>query len=66
MMSINDAAPEYAELYGRRAPALGAPQDDQEDAEEGAGVKDVLYALMSEGDKLPRPRRRFAASGPAR
>ena len=52
MMSINEAVQEYAELYGRHAPALGAPQDEPDDEEEGAGVRDVLYELMSEGDKL--------------
>ena len=52
MMSINEAVQEYAELYGRHAPALGAPQDEQDEEEEGAGVRDVLYELMSEGDKL--------------
>ena len=53
MMSINEAVQRSTrELYGRHAPALGAPQDEQDDEEEGAGVRDVLYELMSEGDKL--------------
>ena len=52
MMSINEAVQKYAEMYERHAPALGAPQDEQDDEEEGAGVKDVLYELMSEGDRL--------------
>ena len=69
MMSINEAVQEYAELYGRHAPTLGAPQDDQEDEEEeGGDVKDVLYELMSEGDKLEEltkmvGRLRFAVEG---
>ena len=67
-MSINDAVQEYAELYTRHAPALGAPQDDQEDEEEGADIKDVLYELMSEGDRLEEltkmvGRLRFAVEG---
>ena len=67
MMSINEAVQQYAEIYGRRAPALGPPQDDQED-DEGADVKDVLYELMSEGDKLEEltrmvSRLRFAVEG---
>ena len=52
MMSINEAVQEYAEVYGRHAPAIGAPQDEPEDEQEGSDVKDVLYELMSEGDKL--------------
>lgn len=68
MMTINDAVQEYAELYGRHAPALGARQDDQEEEDEGADVKDVLYELMSEGDRLEEltrmvSRLRFAVEG---
>ena len=69
-MSINEAVQEYAEIYGRHAHALGEPQGEPEDDEEdeGSGVRDVLYELMSEGDKLEEltkmvSKLRFAVEG---
>ncbi len=68
MMMINEAVQEYAEIYGRYAPAIGEPDDEQDDEDEGADVKDVIYELMSEGDKLEEltkmvGRLRFAVEG---
>ena len=65
MMSINEAVQKYADIYGMHAPALGAPQEDEE---EGADLKDVLYELMSESDRLEEltkmvGRLRFAVEG---
>ena len=69
MASINEAVQGYAELYARMAPEVGQADqpDDQEDSG-GLGVSEVLYQLMSDGDRLGEltklvGRLRFAVEG---
>ena len=52
LMSINEAVQQYAELYGQQVASLGLPSDDEDDVPVGVGVNEVLYGLMSEGDRL--------------
>jgi hypothetical protein len=68
MMSVNDAVQQYADIYTR---VMGVhEQEPEEDTDEdtGLGVSDVLYALMSETDRLGEltklvGRLRFATEG---
>jgi len=68
MMSVNEAVQQYADMYTR---VMGIPeQEPEEDTEEdtGLGVSEVIYALMSETDRLGEltklvGRLRFATEG---
>ena len=67
MMSINEIVQQYAELYSQ---LVGVPTEAQEPDEpsSGLGVSEVLYALMSETDRLGEltklvGRLRFAVEG---
>ena len=51
MMAINEAVQTYADLYAQVAESASAPDDSAEEAGEIA-VNEVLYSLMSDGDKL--------------
>ena len=52
MMLINEVVQQYAEVYAREVSALASPSDETDEVASGVGVNEVLYGLMSEGDKL--------------
>jgi hypothetical protein len=67
MYTVNDIIHKYADLY-TQATEGAAPASEAEGAEAGVGVNEVLYGLMSDGDKLGEltklvGRLRFAAEG---
>ena len=68
MMSLNELVQGYAEIYASVAPEAGAAEDSAEEQEDGVGVNEVLYGLMSDSDKLAEltklvGRLRFALEG---
>ena len=68
MMTINEVVQQYAEVYAREVSALESPSDETDEVAPGVGVNEVLYGLMSEGDKLEEltkmvGRLRFAVEG---
>ena len=52
MMSVNEAVSRYADMYTSLAPVAPGPQLETDEAREGASVNEVLYELMSDGDRL--------------
>ena len=68
MMAVNEAVQRYAQVYSERVAELHPTEvESAEDATE-AGVNEVLYGLMSDGDKLSEltklvGRLRFAVEG---
>ena len=68
LMLVTDAVQQYAEVYGE---VVGFPASTEEAAEEetsAASVNEVLYSLMSDGDKLSEltklvGRLRFSSEG---
>ena len=68
MMSINDAIQKYAEIYTEVVGIAGQAPEESEAETPGLAVDEVLYGLMSEGDKLGEltkmvGRLRFAVEG---
>ena len=68
MLSINEVVQQYAEMYSQLV-EVQVPAEHGDDSEDGGmAVSDVLYGLMSEGDKLGEltklvGRLRFAMEG---
>jgi len=68
MLSINEVVQQYAEMYSQLV-GVRVPMEYGDDSEEGGvAVSEVLYGLMSEGDKLGEltklvGRLRFAIEG---
>jgi hypothetical protein len=66
MMSVNEAVQQYADMYTR---VMGIPEQEPDTEEDtGLGVSEVIYALMSETDRLGEltklvGRLRFATEG---
>ena len=52
MMSINEAVHKYADLYGEVVGVATSGDQREEGDDGGLGVNEVLYGLMSDGDKL--------------
>ena len=52
MMSVNEAVAKYSEMYGSLAPAASELEPEADEAPDGASVNEVLYGLMSDGDRL--------------
>ena len=68
MMSVNEVVQRYAEKYAEVSGALEPSDAGSGEAASGMGVNEVLYGLMSDGDKLGEltklvGRIRFAAEG---
>lgn len=52
MMAVSDAVQSYADLYGNYAEGVQPPSTSEPELSSGLGVNDVLYGLMSDGDRL--------------
>ena len=52
MMSLNEAVRSYAEICSERQVAQGVTDPEADQSPEGLGVNEVLYGLMSDGDKV--------------
>jgi hypothetical protein len=52
MMSVNEAVAKYSEMYVSLQPGAPEHEPDVEEAPDGASVNEVLYGLMSDGDRL--------------
>ena len=52
LMSVNEAVQSYVDIYSKVTPTLKPPESADEEAAPGLGVNEVLYALMSDSDKL--------------
>ena len=68
MMSINDAIQKYADIYTEVVGIAGQAEEESQEETSGLAVDEVLYGLMSEGDKLGEltkmiGRLRFAVEG---
>ena len=70
MMAVGQVVQAYAELYAEAAEFahMEGPHREEAEAEEGAPVAEVVYSLMSDGDRLNELTRlvgklRFAAEG---
>ena len=68
MMSVNEMVQWYAELYGERTGVSQAVESAADETAAGFGVNEVLYGLMSDGDRLSEltklvGRLRFAREG---
>jgi len=68
MYTVNDAIHKYADLYTGATEGVAASDQEADGAGSGMGVNEVLYGLMSDGDKLSEltklvGRLRFAVEG---
>lgn len=68
MMSINEVVQQYAEMCVLHTDSIGGQLGDESEASVGVGVNEVMYELMSNGDKLEEltkmvSRLRFAVDG---
>ena len=53
MMAVNEAMQHYTEIYSNVVGIGQPPEEQEEDEDDGApGVSEVMYGLMSDGDKL--------------
>ena len=68
MMAVNEAIQQYGELCDRGDATFHVDATEDDEDEPGAGINEVLYGLMSEGDRLNEltklvGRLRFAVDG---
>ena len=53
MMAVNEAMQHYTEIYSNVVGIGQPPEEQEEEEDDGApGVSEVMYGLMSDGDKL--------------
>ena len=52
MMSVNEAVIKYSEMYVSLAPAVPEHEPEAGEGLDGTSINEVLYGLMSDGDRL--------------